>query len=171
MNLKRLLIVVLILAALGTALALNAWTQGEPRADDPTAPETSAAASPTEMTSAEAAEAFCSELSYLLTSVTMLELGFVTAVVDHGPGRTADMAPDASAPTWAENIGVDGLRTMSLAPVGIRSELLTLSEAGTAMMEALADDASLADLIEIWDAPEVQEAKDAVRAHDESTCT
>jgi hypothetical protein len=60
---------------------------------------------------------------------------------------------------------------MSLAPVGIRSELLTLSEAGTAMMEALADDASLADLIEIWDAPEVQEAKDAVRAHDESTCT
>ncbi|RRS01509.1 hypothetical protein [Glycomyces terrestris] len=165
----------LMLTAFATAMALSACAEGAPPAGDTesesqSAPETSAAPSPTAMSSAEAAEAFCTELSSLLTSAAMLELGFADAVVAHGPGDTADMVPDPSAPTAAYSIALDSLMAAALAPDDLHAHLDTLSEAGTAMTEAMADGASLADLTDIWYAPEVKEAEEALRAYDESTC-
>ncbi|MFC3491611.1 hypothetical protein [Glycomyces rhizosphaerae] len=170
MNTKRPLNAALIRTVLATAAALSACAEGEPPADDPTTPETSAVASPTEMSSAEAAEAFCTELSSLLTSAAMLEFGFASAAVEQGPGATDDMVPDASAPTFTYSIAMDGLMAVSLAPDEIASHVLTLSEAGTRMTEVMADNASLADITDIWYAPEVKEAEEALRAYDESTC-
>ncbi|MEV3939100.1 hypothetical protein AB0K52_24380 [Glycomyces sp. NPDC049804] len=160
----------LVVTALATAAAVSACAESEPPAEEPTTAATSGEPSPTEMSGEEAAEALCAELSSLLTSTAMLELGFTNAVLDHGPGATEDMVPDPSTPTAAFSIAMDGLTTAALAPDDIKAHVLTLSDAGAAINEVLADNASLADVTDIWYAPEVKEAEEAVAAHYESTC-
>lgn len=113
----------------------------------------------------------CTELGTVLGAHAALSMALIADYTEQGPGLAEDMVPSADTRSGADTLTAAGQELAELVPEDVAAHVQVLTEAGTAISGVVDDGGSLAEVYDIWDVPEVEGARAAIRSYvDESGC-